>query len=87
MTEKLPGGGNAWFVRYRRGMSYQLTPCSKEGWLAVAGFVAVNLLGVLLLIPKPTLVRWVAWGTVEIVATVLLIVIAYRTSAPGWRDR
>ena len=87
MTERLPGGGKAWFVRYRRGASYQLVPCAKEGWLVVAGFLVVNLLAVLLLLPEPTLVRWAAWGTIEIAATVLLIVVAFRTSAPGWRDR
>jgi len=87
MTEKLPGGGKAWFVRYRRGMSHQLAPCAKEGWLVIAAFVAVNLLAVLLLMPEPTPPRWVAWGTIEVIATVLLVVVAYRTSAPGWRDR
>ena len=86
MTERLPGGGKAWFVRYRRGMSYQLKPCATEGWLVIAGFVAANLLGGLLLIPEPTPVRIVAFGTVIVVAAVLLVVVAYRMSAPGWRD-
>jgi len=85
--EKLPDGSKAWFVRLRRGMSYQLTPCSKEGWWVIAGFFAVNLLAVLLLIPEPTLLRWVAWGTVEVVSVLLLLVISFRMSAPGWRDR
>jgi hypothetical protein len=86
VTERLPGGGNAWFVRYRKGMSYQLTPCSKEGWAVIAAFVVVNLLSVLILIPEPTLLRLVVWGTVEVIATVLLIIVAFRTSAPGWRE-
>lgn len=87
MEDELPGGGKPWFRRVRRGMSYQLTPCSREGWLVLAGFVAVNLLSVLILIPEPTPARWIGWSVVILVAAVLLVVIAYRMSAPGWRDR
>ena len=84
--ERLPDGSKAWFVRVRRGLGYQITPCAKEGWFVLAGFIAVNMLSVLLLIPEPTLLRWIAWSTVILGAAVLLVVIAYRTSAPGWRD-
>jgi len=87
MTERLPGGDKAWFVRVRKGASRQLTPCAPEGWMVVGGFVAINLLSVLLLLPQPTPARWIAWTTVTILSAVLLIVIAYRMSPPGWRDK
>lgn len=87
MTARLPGGGKAWFERVKRGASYKLNPCSAEGWLVIAAFVAVNLLSVLILIPEPTPIRLVAWGTVEVVAVVLLIVVAFRMSPPEWRDK
>ena len=86
MTERLPGGDKAWFVRVRRSASFQITPCSREGWMVVGGFVVVNLLSVLLLIPEPTTGRWIAWGTVTLLAALLLVVIAYRMSPPEWRD-
>lgn len=85
--ERLPGGGKPWFLRYRRGASYQFVPCSSEGWLVIAGYVVVTLLSLPILIPDPTPVRMLLWGIVEVVATVLLIVIAFRMSPPEWRDR
>ena len=90
MTERLPGGGKPWFERRKKvrrvGASWQLVPVSKEGWLVIAGHVAVMLLSMLILFPEPTPMRLVLWGIVIIVATVLLVVIAFRMSPPRWRD-
>ena len=81
--ERLPGGGKPWFVRVRSATSYKLNPCSVEGWLVVLVYLAVTLASILILFPRPDTVRWVIWGTVEIVSTILLIVIALRTSVPA----
>jgi hypothetical protein len=90
--ERLPGGGKPWFERRKKvrpfgATRWQLVPCAAEGWLVIAGYIAVTLLAVLILFPEPTPVRLVLWGTVEVVATVLLIVIAFRMSPPVWRDK
>lgn len=92
MTASLPGGGKAWFERRRKVRPFgttrlQLTPCSTEGWLVIAVYIAVTALGVFILLPEATAVRLMVWGTLEAVATVLLIVIAFRMSPPEWRDK
>ena len=92
MTERLPGGGKPWFERRKKirpfgGTRRQIAPCSAEGWLVLGVFIAVTTLSVLILLPEPTLVRFALWGSVQLVAVVLLVVIAFRMSPPVWRDK
>ena len=90
--ETLPGGGKPWFERRRKvrpwgATRWQLMPVSREGWLVILAYIVVLALDTLVLLPEPTPLRLVAYGVVLTIATVLLIVIAFKMSPPGWRDK
>lgn len=93
MTGELPGGGKPWFERRKKVRPFgttrwQLVPVSKEGWMVIAAYVAVLALDTfVLLLPEPGALRLTLYLTILTVATVLLIVVAFRMSAPGWRDK
>ena len=92
MSARLPGGGKPWFERRRKvrpwgATRWQFVPCSREGWIVIALHVATMVGSVLLLLPEPTLPRVIGFLTVVTVATVLLVVIAFRMSPPEWHDK
>jgi len=91
MSGRLPGGGKPWFERRRKvrpwgATRWQLNPCSIEGWVMVAGYVAVLAASIFLMLPRPTTGGVTAYVAVVIAASMLLIAIAFRMSAPEWRD-
>ena len=89
MSEGLPGGGKPWFVRVRRPgvKSFSIKPSSREGWLVVAAYCAASVaVPLLLLTPEPTRARVAAFLLIHATITIVLIVTAFRMSAPLWRE-
>jgi hypothetical protein len=86
MTDRLPGGGKAWFVRERTATRYRIQPASKEGWIVTAVYFVGSALSVLLLLPRPTLTGWIVWGVMFAAWNVGLVVLALRMSVPTERS-
>ncbi len=75
-------GKDAWFVRRRRGASYQIMPRKPQGWLVLFGYVAATLAPTPLLRP-PTAVHVAVWLILIVAMTVLFSLIVWRTSVPA----
>ena len=86
MSGELPGGGKPWFVRRKSGLGYSINPSSREGWLVTLAYVVVILAITPLLFLKPPLTGTIAYLTIFTIATVLLLVLTFRMSAPEWRE-
>lgn len=74
--------GKPWFNPKRYGYGAGL-PCSWEGWLLMAGYLAIILGGPYLLIDAD----WRLKGGIMAVATIALIVICAAKTRGGWRWR
>jgi hypothetical protein len=85
MTE-LPGGGKPWFVRVQSRASYQIQPCSIEGWLMTAAYVLVAFALTPLMI-HPTTTKAVVYGVLLLAITVLFITGMWRMSVPAPKDK
>ena len=68
-----------WFVQRRSRTSFALEPNRWQGWAAAAVYVAVALA----ITPLAEQEEWLAWGALLIIATLTLILVAWRTSAPA----
>ncbi len=69
---------DAWFVRRRSAASYTINPISWQGWVVTAVYVITALA----LTPLAAAQRWVEWGALLALATLVFVVVAIRTSAP-----
>lgn len=70
---------DAWFVRRRRGASYNIAPRKPQGWLVLVAYVASTIAFTPLLRPS-TPVHIAAWLILIAAATILFSVIVWRTS-------
>jgi hypothetical protein len=63
-----------WFTKKSRGWGW--TPCTREGWIAIAIFLIVNFAGIAFLIPavKPPL-GWIVPAWVAGCTAVFLVVV------------
>lgn len=77
-----PQRPDAWFVRVRRRGSYNITPCTREGWLVTLAYCVISV-GLTPVIIPPTTVRVAAWLILFLGATGLFIFTAWRTSSPA----
>jgi hypothetical protein len=80
-SRTLPDGSPAWFVRTAAPGQYQLTPCSRQGWIVMAGWAAASLRPVPLALTRRTS-GLIGFTVVEFCLAALLVVVALRTSAP-----
>lgn len=80
-----PQRPDAWFVRIRRRGSYNVMPCTAQGWLVTAAYVLFALALTPVLVPA-TSVRVAIWIVLFVAATLLFVVVAWRTSSPEADD-
>ncbi|MGJ3647807.1 hypothetical protein ACLB0R_04975 [Sphingomonas sp. GlSt437] len=67
-----------WFVRRRGPLNYGFTPISWQGWVVTAVYAAA-LLAIMQLAGAG---RWLEWGLLFSLATLVLVIVALRTSDP-----
>lgn len=80
-----PRRPDAWFVRIRRRGSWNVTPCTAQGWAATLAYV-LFVLALTPVIMPPEPVRVFAWLILFLAATALFLVVAWRTSSPAADD-
>ncbi len=78
----------AWFRPHRYGIG--AAPASWQGWLLVAGYMAIVLGTMWLILPHQgplELDRLAAWLVIVAAASGVIIWVAHRTTEGGWRWR
>ena len=81
---QLPGGGRAWFVRYRKRWGCGMKPASMEGRLLTAAYAAwISGLTWYFANRDVDAVLIALWITITVVSTFFYIVTALRMSAPA----
>ena len=86
MTQQLPEGGKAWFVRRGSFWCCQFTPVSPAGWILTGAYVLAALALSLILLAeeeKAGLAEWIVWGVLFSAATLLFLVTVFRMSVPA----
>ncbi|MBQ1500828.1 MAG: hypothetical protein IIZ38_21160 [Sphingomonas sp.] len=80
-----PQRADAWFVRTRRGISYNIMPCTRQGWAVTAAYCLFVLLIAPVIDPSSP-VHVAAWLILLPAATLLFALVAWRTSSPAIDD-
>lgn len=80
-----PQRADAWFVRIRRGVGYNVMPCTRQGWAATIAY-CLFVLVITPIIAPPTSSRIAIWSILFLAATALFILVAWRTSSPAIDD-
>ena len=84
MKARLATGGEAWFVRRRKGRFCDLKPASKSGHILTGLYIAWIALVSALVVEKEESVSLIVVGVVVMLASTLLyLVTALRMSAPA----
>lgn len=87
---RLPGGDPAWFVRTRSGLNYQITPCTRQGWLLLIGYCVFEVgasIAIFTGASPPSIWRWVGWAILFIVPSAAFIWMTIRKSVPARQPR